>query len=175
MFTALALDLGSNCGYAKLEGRVVVESGTVKFSVSRDLPHPDGRRLINFHNWLTQKIEGGVSEVIFENVNWIAASVGARKKNQIRSETSIIVYYTMLGILQMVCAQANIPLFSIQNTTLKARFAGNGKATKEQMCARAHALGWTGGAEGTDLSNDEADAIALLYARMQEYGEEIYL
>ncbi len=49
MYTVLALDLATHTGYALLQGRVVVESGTVNLSCPKGIVNPDGYRLLKFH------------------------------------------------------------------------------------------------------------------------------
>lgn len=177
MYTVLALDLATHTGYALLQGRVVVESGTVNLSCPKGIVNPDGYRLMKFHNWLLERAEEGLSEIVYEKVNKLAGGHhGAKKKGgMVVSEAGAKTHYALLGMVEMICHMKNIPLFAIHNMTLKSKFGGNGKATKEDMCAMAHRLGWEGGIKGTDASHDEADAIGLLYVLMQERGEQIYL
>lgn len=164
-YRALALDLGTNCGYALLQNRRIVESGVVSFHLSSDLPNASGFRQHRFYNWLIGLAArvGGVNEVFYEHNHKFQAG-----------EKAVRVYYGMLGLVDMFCFGAHIlapmPIYTM---TLKKRFTGSGKATKEEVCARAMDLGWRGGTRGTALSNDEADAVALLHAVMWDRGEEI--
>lgn len=171
-YRALALDLGTNCGYAQLEGRRIVSSGVATFRLPASMDMRDGHRLLAFYNWL--RSNGRQDDIFYEHINKFAgANIGAKGGKFRQTEKSVRLYYALWGTLEFYCAGAGIRLFNIHNTTLKKQFTGNHIAKKHEMCRRAHELGWRGGYPGTDVANDEADAVAMLFTTMWQRGEEI--
>lgn len=156
----LSLDIGTTCGWAFSKGQKIIAWGVHDFKVRRRDTNAPGHRLIEFYNWLADF--GGVDEVYYESVAGFQSSQGADK-----------VYYGMLGVIEMFCAGYDIPLIGMHTTTLKHQFTGNGRAKKDEMCALAHRLGWTGGRVGTDQDHDACDACALIICIQKRYGVEI--
>lgn len=156
----LSLDIGTTCGWAFSKGGKIVAWGVQDFKVRGDDPHSSGNRFMKFYNWLNDF--GGVDEVYYERVGGFQLSQGADE-----------VYYGMLAVIRMFCAGYRIPLVGMHTSTLKHQFTGNGRAKKDEMCALAHRLGWTGGRVGTDQDHDACDAIALIFCIQKGFGVEI--
>ena len=128
---------------------------------SEDGTAGEGRRFLNFYNWLATKLtDYDIDEVVYERVT------GWQK-----STSASALYYGFEAQLKVVTQ--NLRLIPIQTGQLKREFTGHGAAKKEAMCARAIELGWEGGCLGTDLNNDEADAIALLFVHMNRRRRSI--
>lgn len=154
-FTTLSIDLGSTLGYAIGKSGVIVESGEVTLS-AKDT-HP-GHRWLRFQQWLVKY--AGVNEILFEDVRFVT------------STQQIKVYGALLGILQMFALAHGIRMASLTPSQIKKDFTGFGNSKKEVMCEVAHRLGWKGGTVGTQNSNNECDAIALLWAVYARRGIE---
>lgn len=152
-YSALGLDLGSTLGFAFYRGGRII-SGERPLSAGGDvLP---GEVFCNFQAWLEKY--RGVDLLVFEDVRGIQ-SYNFQK-----------LYYGLRGIVEMFHRTHRIPLVGVNPQTLKRRFAGHGHASKHDMCATAHAMGWAGGFHGTDDNNNEADAIAVLVNELRERG-----
>lgn len=158
--TILGLDIGTTCGWAFAKADRIVAWGIEDFRIRGDDPHTSGDRLIKFYNWLNDF--GGVDEIIIERVGGFQ-----------HSQSAIEVYYSMLGVIRMICAGYRIPLSGMHTSSLKKQFTGNGRADKFEMCNFAHRLGWRGGIPGTDQDHDAADACALIICKQKERGVEV--
>lgn len=156
----LALDMGNATGWALAADNCIVGSGVMDFRFNPNNERP-GHRLIKFHNFLQEF--AGVHEILYESVIG-----GTQFGNDVK------MFLKLLGVLEMFCAGANIQSHGIHPSTLKKRFTGNGHAEKEEMCAVAHSLGWTGGEVGTKRDNDECDAIAIIFCILKERGYDVY-
>lgn len=154
----LSLDLGASLGWAMARNGVIVGSGIEHLGRHKN----PGDRYIAFHNFLSDF--RGVDEVIYEHV--------AVHPQNSTGNTAAHAYGGYLAVTQMFCAGLRIPLHKIHLMTIKAHFAGHGRAEKEDICQRCHDLGWAGGKEGTRQDHDEADACAMIFVRMQELGIE---
>lgn len=160
----LGLDMSSSLGWAIAEVRgqnsVIVESG-LKVMKSND--EDVALRLIRFLDFLNRKVVS-VDRIYFEDVSMFA-NMGRPGATGVWSQ--------MYAIMIFWAYNTNTLRQKIHPTTLKKQFTGNHKASKEEMCAAAHALGWTGGKEGTKLDHDEADAIGLIVVGEAEYGRKV--
>ncbi len=156
----LGLDLGRFCGYALAEGDRIIRAGVRDFSVKKS-QHP-GHRLIMLYNFLSSL--GRIDEIYYEKIMF----TGARKGGGAWGSDHGEFYHQLLGVVYMVAAGFGVPTIGIWPGTLKKSFTGSGVAEKEDMCARAHELGWRGGAIGTAEEHDAADAIALIYTQLKE-------
>lgn len=144
--TVLALDLGTNTGWAMRPlASAQIVSGVVKFAPSRF--EGGGMRFLRFKQWLTEMKTAGVAVVYFEEVVFHGKfnSVGAAH-----------LYGGMLAILTAWCEHHGIPYRGVPVSTIKKSFAGKGNANKEAMLAHARALGYQ------PEDDNEADAIAIL-------------
>lgn len=154
----LALDIATSLGWALAEDARIVKSGVVDFSLSKH--ESEGKRLARFYNFLQEFVSNGVHEVFYERVYGFKG----------RDTTLFNEFH---GILKLIVDNTpGVRRFSVNPSSLKLQFAGSGKASKTQMCAVAHALGWQGGEEGTDRDHDECDAIAILVCILRERGYE---
>ncbi len=151
----LGLDLGRYTGYALAEGDRIIRAGVRDFSVKKS-QHP-GHRLIMLYNFLSSL--GRIDEIYYEKIMFGKAGF---------SNDAHEFYHQLLGVVYMVAAGFGVPTIGIWPGTLKKSFTGHGHAEKEQMCARAHELGWPGGKRGTAEEHDAADAIALIYTQLKE-------
>lgn len=166
--TALALDLGTNLGWAVCDGGIIAVSGTEYFGKPGDL---EGRKYMRFYNWLREF--SGIDEIFIENVvpnkNW---------------PISLNVYYGELAIVQMFASSIGVTIESRVPSTVRKHFTGRGtrgSMTAEQwdakleVCRAAHKLGWRGGVPGTRKADNEADAIALAHCILSERGHEVII
>lgn len=154
-YTILALDLGSDMGWAFIKNGIICQSGVVRM-VKKDL-HA-GHRFMKFQNWLNNFI--GVNEIFYEDVMRFESGASAKS------------YCGYLAILQLFCLVHRIRLVGIKPTSVKMEFAGKGNANKADMCNVAHRLGWKGGHLHTDLAHDECDAIACGWVLLKRRGIE---
>ncbi|WP_244191224.1 polynucleotidyl transferase [Ralstonia insidiosa] len=152
----MALDLGTQCGWAVAtrEGKFV--SGSDRFDPARC--GAPGKRWLSFREFLTARAReaGGIQAVYYEEV---MAHGTKDRPNTIAAH----VYGGFLAILESWAAANNIPLYGVGVGTIKKHATANGRATKEDMVAAAQALGVH------VIDDNHADAIALLaYALEQE-------
>lgn len=153
----LALDLSKSLGYALLEGDKIVKTGSYLLSYKTDV-HP-GAKFIRLVEFLNQYSD--VDEILYEFVPRFVSAQWA------------VNYGGYLGQLMMFCNVNGIRFGSLKPTQIKQVFTGKGNADKKAICAVCHKIGWRNGKPGTDIDNDEADAIALLVATMMNRGREI--
>jgi Holliday junction resolvasome RuvABC endonuclease subunit len=155
----LALDLGTHTGWAISEGNRIVPSGVREFSLNSK--EHKGQRGIKFYNFLLHL--GRFDAIFYEKIQFTMNR---------RSGDGGELYKGFLMLVNMVAAGFNIPTYGIHPGTLKKDFTGNGRAEKWQICDKAREYGWTAGAPGTALYDDEADAIALLITQsLQLYND----
>lgn len=152
--TILCLDFGSTVGWALIKNAVVVQSGVRQLSAKDAQP---GHRFVMFQDEILRGFTK-VDEIVYEDIPFHTSRDQSR------------VYDGLLAHLQAHCLRNRIRLLGINNSTIKKEFAGNGKASKEEMCAHAHSLGWRHGEPGTDLDHDECDAIAAGFVRLSRQG-----
>ena len=149
--SVLALDLGANTGWAIARPGRDVLFGTQEFAASGTHPGAVFQSLRNWlHNTKAAQDRYGcpIERIVFERVagmKW--GSLGALESQ-----------YGMKAIMLAWACHHGIPVEGLIPQTIKARFAGDRKAKKPDMIARARAL-------GHDVQTEhEADAIGLLYA-----------
>lgn len=143
----LALDLGTNCGWAILRADGRVESGTERFPVKTG--EGQGIRYVRFRRWLLElkQAHPDLAELVYEQVMGHGAF----------QVISAHVYGGLLATLQAFGEHHQIAYRGIGVSTIKKQFAGHGKASKTDVIRQCEALGFR---PGTD---NEADAIALLH------------
>lgn len=140
--TILALDLGTNTGWAMRTDEGSIVSGVECFKPDRY--SGGGMRFLRFKRWLTEMKQSGVSEIYFEEVRRHLGVSAAH------------VYGGFMGILTAWCEHHEIPYAGVPVATIKKSACGRGNADKPAMVAEAKRLGY-------DVSDDnEADAIHLL-------------
>lgn len=147
---ALALDLGTNTGYAILRADGRIESGTERFIAGTK--EGDGMRWVHFRRWLieTKAANEGLSRIAYELVvGGVPGQVYAAQ-----------IYGGFVAIMQAFCEHHAIEYTGVHVGTIKKRWTGNGAAKKHEMVARCKDLGFD---PGTD---NEADAIALLHVAL---------
>lgn len=149
----LALDLGTNCGWASctLDGKLAY--GTDRFLIRSAGP---GARWAAFRAWLSRQItEREIGAVYFEDVK-------AHGPGQVIAAHT---YGGFLAMAQMVCAQHNVRMVGVGVGTVKKAWTGKGNAKKPEMIAAAQAKGFRVG----NSEDNTADALAILaYGVAQE-------
>lgn len=148
----LALDLGTQCGWALHQRGGRVRSGSERFDPKTC--GGNGRRWLVFREWLTALAReyGDIQAVYFEDVKAHGPGVQAAH-----------VYGGFLAILEAWAASNNIPLQGVGVGTIKKHATGRGNAKKPDMIAAAQALGVR------VVDDNQADAVALLaYALEKE-------
>lgn len=148
----LALDLGTQCGWAVATRDGKFSSGSDRFDPKRC--GGSGKRWLSFREFLTSRAReaGGIQAVYYEDV-----------KQPFASNLAARAYCGLLAILELWCAANNIPLYGVGVGTIKKHATGKGNATKDQMIAASIK-------RGLKVADDnQADAVALLaYALEQE-------
>lgn len=121
-----------------------VQSG---FHILRDQKVP-GALLAEFNDWLLKKVDEFDPAIIIFEAN---AAFGKNTSSPFLRRA-----LGLAGICEAICARRSIRAREISPQTVKARFAGHGRATKDMMIAEARHRGF-------DVYDDnEADAIGIL-------------
>jgi hypothetical protein len=149
----LAIDIGTQCGWALGTRDGKVRSGSQSFAAKKhDGP---GARWLKFRAFLTEtgRSVGELHAVYFEDV----------KRHGPGQVIAAHVYGGFLAHLQAWCELNRITLVPVGVGTIKKSWTGKGNADKEMMIAAAVAKGYK------PADSNEADALAILsYARAQE-------
>jgi len=149
-YNILALDLGTNTGWAVRSRDGVITHGTCRFLHAK-LKHP-GMRWSMFRGWL-------VMMVAHHHIHRIAYEEVRRHEGT----TAAHVYGAFEALTQLTAAVQNIPLLPAGVGVIKKHWTGKGNANKDAMIAEAHRRGFT-----PDTDN-AADALAILdWAATQE-------
>lgn len=145
--TTLALDLGTNMGFAILRADERIESGTEIFG-ARGNEGPGGR-FIRLRRWLveTKAAHEPLRLIAFERVHHVGEGQAYAAQ----------LYGGFLAVVLMFAEHHQIACEGYQIQKIKQAWTGKGNAKKPDMIARAVELGFK---PGTD---NEADAIALLH------------
>ena len=147
--TLLALDLGTNMGYA-ISSKGTVVSGSVSFKPGKF--DGGGMRPLKFHRWLDDLHKTSVvTEVAFEAVRRHLGTDAAH------------IYGALMGVLTMWCEANKVPYEGVSVQAIKMFATGKGNAGKEAVTAAVKKR-W-GHNPKTD---DEADALALLHLKLNE-------
>lgn len=149
-FVTLALDLGSTFGWSLGKNGEIVGSGELTLVPGASNLHP-GHRWLKFQEWLFQFKD--VNEILYEDVMFFGQN----------GHKAARVYCGLLAVVQTFCLVHGIRMRCLSPSTVKAEFAGDGRADKIRMCDVALNLGWKNGKRGTDINNNECDAIALMW------------
>jgi crossover junction endodeoxyribonuclease RuvC len=147
--TTLALDLGTNLGFAILRADGRVESGTERFD-ARGL-EPKGTRWLRFRHWLIdmKAAHEPLTLIAFEEIVGHAPN----------ATYAAHLYGGFVAHLEAFAAHHQIDVKGFHAGKIKKVWTGNGAAKKDQMVARAIELGF----KISPRSHNEADAIALLH------------
>lgn len=149
--TLLALDLGTNTGWALHARDGSITSGSASFKPQRF--EGGGMRFLRFKRWLTEikQSADGIDAVYFEEVRRHLGVDAAH------------AYGGFMAHLTAWCEHHQIPYQGIPVGTIKKHATGKGNASKDEMLAAARNLGHS------PADDNEADALALLaYARSLE-------
>jgi len=148
----LALDLGSNTGWALRASDERIQSGTVSFRPSRY--DGGGMRYLRFRGWLERLATdvGDLRAVHFEEVH-----------RHLGTDASH-VYGGLLATLTAWCEEHQIPYQGVPVGTIKRFIAGKGNADKDAVIAAVRARGFT------PADDNEADAIAILLWAIETGG-----
>lgn len=151
----LAIDIGTQCGWARSSRAGTIASGSEKFATGR-MEKP-GHRWLKFRAFLNeQRAVGEIHAVYFEDVKNHAGILAAH------------VYGGFLACLEMWCAANNVPLRPVGVGQVKKHWTGKGNADKLQMVETARAKGFR------PKDNNEADALAILsLARLLEGVQQL--
>jgi Holliday junction resolvasome RuvABC endonuclease subunit len=143
--TILALDLGTQTGWALISRDGSITSGSQSFKPQRF--EGGGMRFLRFKRWLTdiKQCNDGIDQVVFEEVR---RHIGVDAAH---------AYGGFMGQLTAWCEHHQIPYQGIPVGTTKKHATGKGNASKDEMVASVRARGHA------PVDDNEADAIALLY------------
>jgi Holliday junction resolvasome RuvABC endonuclease subunit len=156
--TILSLDLGSTLGWAFSVDGVVERSGSI--TLAHKDAHP-GSKLERFLEFLHEHKD--VDEILYEFVPRFVSAGWA------------VTYGSLLGQVMLFCKVHGIRYGTLKPSEIKKVFTGKGNADKKAVCAICHKMGWKRGKPGSDIDNDEADAIALLCSTLMRRGQQVKL
>jgi hypothetical protein len=150
--SVLALDLGTQLGWAIQLAGGSIESGTVSFRPSRY--DGGGMRYLRFRGWLDTVASNaaGVSAVYFEEVRRHAGTDAAH------------IYGGFLASLTAWCEQNRIPYEGVPVGTIKRHLSGKGNADKAAIIDAVRNRGFK------PADDNEADAIAILLWAIDTHG-----
>lgn len=144
--TLLALDLGTDCGFAMLKNGKYI-SGKLQIDKRKF-----GRRFLEFRNWLLKMITNHkVEHVYFERVY---AHLGTEAAH---------TYGGFMYTLAAVCLERGVKCTGLPVQTIKKFMTGKGNATKDEMILAARLRGFA------PKSDDEADAIAIMLLGLTDF------
>ncbi|MCK5615323.1 hypothetical protein KAR91_76370 [Candidatus Pacearchaeota archaeon] len=147
----LALDLGTRCGWSFRPGTGTVYSGVQDFSLKRG--ESSGMRFLNFDVWLTSMlVQHQPQLIVYEAAHH-------------RGGYATALLVGMAGILQKVCAAQSREYTSVHSATLKKFATGSGRASKEDMIAKACELF----KKESVIDDNEADALLMIGWAIKEY------
>jgi hypothetical protein len=147
----LAIDIGTQCGWALGTRDGKVRSGSASFAVGKR--EAAGQRWLKFRAFLTEtaRAAGEIHAVYFEDVK--------NHKGVLASH----IYGGFLAHLEAWCELNNIPCRPAGVGQVKRHWTEKGNAPKEAMIAAAMAKGFK------PCDDNEADALAILsYSRELE-------
>ena len=148
----LALDLGTLTGWALVDHKGSVTSGTVEFR--QDRWQGGGMRFLRFRAWLDEihRLSGGFEQLIYEQVRRHAGTDASH------------LYGGWLAILEVWCEQNSIAYQGVPVGTIKKFLTGKGNANKDAMITAARQRGFS------PADDNEADAIATLLWALETRG-----
>lgn len=141
----LALDLGTQTGWALLSRDGDISSGTEGFKPQRF--EGGGMRYLRFKRWLTElkHMTDGLNAVFFEEVRRHAGVDAAH------------AYGGFMAHLTAWCEHHQIPYQGVPVGTIKKHATGKGNASKDDMVVAARLRGYS------PADDNEADALAILH------------
>ena len=142
--TLLALDLGTQTGWALLAVDQQITSGSECFKPHRF--EGGGMRYLRFKRWLSE---------IKQSVDLIDAVYFEEVRRHIGVDAAH-AYGGFLATLTAWCEHHQIPYQGVPVGTIKKHATGRGNASKAEMIAAAKARGFN------PIDDNEADALALL-------------
>ncbi len=146
----LALDLGTNTGFAIYNGESII-SGTKRLRHSKS---ESGLRFLDFRQWLIEMIKTHrINEIYYERVYRHCGTEAGH------------VYGGFLYHLAAVVEEFNVKCTGIPVTTIKKLTTGNGKASKEDMMKAVRNSGFN------PIDDNSADALAILMIATKRLGE----
>ena len=150
--TILALDLGTNTGWALSGHGGRITSGTASFKPGRY--DGGGMRYLRFTNWLIEldRLCGPIKVIWFEEVRRHAGTDAAH------------VYGGLMATLTAWAELRGIPYQGVPVGSIKKHATGKGNADKVAMIAAARARGYS------PADDNEADAIAILHWALETRG-----
>jgi len=153
----LCLDVASTTGWAYWDSASpkkvksgAWDCGKIKLDESKDM------RLLRMEANLNEMLELGIDLVLFEC---------ARSKGSKTQSRALIVQGELQGIVKRFCTVNNILYQGISPTTIKLSATGDGGASKQDMIAAAKT-----NFNKKIESEDEADALGLLFWGIKRYG-----
>ena len=148
----LALDLGTQLGWAVRLAGGSMTSGTVSFRPSRY--DGGGMRYLRFRGWLDSvaKDAAGLSTVYFEEVRRHIGTDAAH------------LYGGFLATLTAWCELNRLPYEGVPVGTIKRHIAGKGNADKRAVVEAVRARGFN------PADDNEADALAILLWAIDTQG-----
>ena len=151
--SVLALDLGTQTGWAVRDRSGVVTSGSESFKPQRF--EGGGMRYLRFRRWLTELKQccDGMDAVYFEEVRRHAGVDAAH------------AYGGFMAQLTAWCEHHQIPYQGVPVGTIKKHATGKGNASKAEMIAAAKTRGFVA------IDDNHADALALLDWAIVQGGE----
>ncbi|ABK45333.1 conserved hypothetical protein [Magnetococcus marinus MC-1] len=149
--TVLALDLGTQLGWALHHPDGTITSGTVSFKLGRF--EGGGMQWVRFKAWLDEMhFTSDVGQILFEEVRRHIGTTAAH------------VYGGFLAHLTAWAEHHEVPYMGVPVGSIKKSATGKGNASKEQVI---HAMKHLGYAPEDD---NEADALALLHWQIDQGG-----
>lgn len=147
----LALDLGTNTGWAIRSQNNQITSGTKSFKPQRF--EGGGMRYLRFVRWLEEinQLSEGIDQIYFEEVRRHLGVDAAH------------AYGGFLAHLTAWCEEKNIPYLGIAVGTIKKHITNKGNASKAEVMNEIKKLGFNPG------DDNEADALALLHLVVKEH------
>jgi Holliday junction resolvasome RuvABC endonuclease subunit len=147
----LAIDPGTNCGWATTDGRGVI-SGVWNLKGGRF--EGAGMRFVRLRNYLDEV--GPVDRVVFEEVRRHLGTDAAH------------IYGGIVAVVMAFCEERGIPYEGIPVGTIKKRATNKGNANKEAMVEAARER-WP----EFNGDDNEADARWLLVVAADMYGRNM--
>ena len=150
----LALDLATTTGWAFLRGdQYSYESGTMTLDLKRG--ESPGMRFVRFNKWLKEMLDDHTPElVIYEQAHH-------------RGGAATELCVGLVTRVQEACSERSINYQKLHSNTLKKFATGSGRASKDDMLARAREhWGWN------IEDHNQADALWLMEWAKKEYGND---
>ena len=148
----LALDLGTNTGWAMRGHDGLITTGTASFKPGRY--DGGGMRYLRFTKWLTEldRLSGPISAIWFEEIRRHAGTDAAH------------VYGGLMATLTSWCELRGVPYQGVPVGTIKRHVTGKGNADKQAVIEAVRARGFM------PTDDNEADAIAILLWAIETKG-----